>query len=91
MPFVIKNVNTKKAKQIRANEVVLLDLIDDSERKYFAARVNNRLRPLTFKIHYDAFVEFLDLKDVDAVAVYNRGLRFLFCMAMRNKYILNIF
>lgn len=86
MPFVIKNVNTKKTKQIRANEVVLLDLIDDSERKYFAARVNNRLRPLTFKIHYGALVEFLDLKDVDAVAVYNRGLRFLFCMAMRNIY-----
>ena len=87
MPFTLKIINNKAVKTIRSKEVVVLDMLSKKdEYKYFACRVNNRLRPLTYKIHYDAAVEFLDLSDVDAVSVYNRGLRYIFSMAVKRLY-----
>lgn len=87
MGFTIKILNNKETKQIRSSKIVLLDLLDQKEeKKYYAARVNNRLRALTYDIHFDAGVEFLDLTDSDAVAVYERCLRYLFCMAAKELY-----
>ena len=66
----IENYNNKKA-TIRSKNIVLLDLLKEEDKtKYYAARVNNRLRELTFEVHYDAKIDFLDLSDYDACFVY---------------------
>lgn len=49
----------------------------------FAAKVNNRLRELTFYLNYDCEVEFLDLNDIDAVRVYQTTLRYIIAMAVK--------
>lgn len=87
MGFTIKVLNNKTTKNLLSNSIALIDLLEvNQEKKFFAARVNNRLRELTYELHFDASIEFLDLEDNDAVAVYERGLRFLFCMAVKKLY-----
>lgn len=87
MSFTIKILNNKTYKELKSNKIALIDLLTKGqEKKYFAARVNNRLRPLTYEIHYDAAVEFLDLSDSDAVSLYERGLRYLFSMAAKELF-----
>src|SRR5574344_1119000 len=87
MGFTIKILNDKSIKKIHSNKVVLLDLLSSNqEKKFYAARVNNRLRSLTYDVHFDATVDFLDLQDTDAVAVYERGLRYIFSMAAKELY-----
>lgn len=82
----IENYNNKKA-TIRSKNIVLLDLLKEEDKtKYYAARVNNRLRELTFEVHYDAKIDFLDLSDYDACFVYERSLRYLFSMACKILY-----
>ena len=49
--------------------------------RYFVAKVNNRLRELSFDLFYDAAVEFLDYANYDATRVYSTSLRYLICMA----------
>ncbi|MEG2052550.1 MAG: nucleoside kinase [Bacilli bacterium] len=87
MGFNVKITNGGKEKTVHSNKIALIDLLDNNdEKKYFAANVNNRLRELTYELHYDATVQFLDLQDGDAVGVYERSLRYLFCMAMYHLY-----
>lgn len=67
-------------------KVVLKDLIEDKDKDYFIARVNNRLRELHYTIDYDANVEFLDTTSAEAIYAYEAGLRFLISMAFYNLY-----
>ena len=63
------------------------DLIDKNEqKKYFVAKVNNRLRELTYELCYDCEVTLLDLSEYDAVKVYETSLRYLIAMAYHNLY-----
>lgn len=66
--------------------VRLLDLIDDPEKNYPVAKVNNRLRELHYKFSNDATVEFLSLDDPEAVIVYEASLRYLISKALYNLY-----
>ncbi|MFH5882039.1 nucleoside kinase [Liberiplasma polymorphum] len=68
------------------DKVKLLDLIDDPNRQYFLALVNNRLRELTYEIDYNATIEFLDTKNYEAIFTYEAGIRFLLAMAFYNLY-----
>lgn len=87
MGFNVKITNGNREKSVHSNKIALIDLLDSTEEKrYFAANVNNRLRELTYELHYDATVDFLDLNDNDAVGVYERSLRYLFCMAAYELY-----
>ena len=65
----------------------ILDLIDKKEsKKYCVAKVNNRLRELTYELCYDCNVELLDTSTYDAVKVYETSLRYLIAMAYHNLY-----
>ena len=87
MAFEVKIENYGVNKKIRSNKLALIDLISDEDKtKYLAARVNNRLRELTYEIYYDCTVDFLDLNDYDACSVYERSLRYLFSMACKLLY-----
>lgn len=59
-------------------------MIDNSDKRYIAAKVNNRLRELNFEISFDANVELLDMLDADAVKVYETSFRYLIALAFHN-------
>jgi len=62
------------------------DLLEEENFSYPVARVNNRLRELSYLFSYDATVEFLTLSSVEAMAVYEASLRYLIAMAFKNIY-----
>lgn len=81
--FSIKlNDETKRV----TRPIRLKDLVEDKNKKYLAATVNNRLRELNYILDYDATVEFLELDNAEAVKVYEASLRFLIAMAFKNVY-----
>lgn len=66
-------------------KVRLLDLCGP-DKEIICARVNNRVRELTYEVHYDARIDFLTVKDGDATRTYEASLRFLVAMAFARKY-----
>jgi uridine kinase len=62
------------------------DLIDDHARQFPIARVNNRLREMSYRFAYDATVDFLTLRHPEAVHVYEASLRYLIAMAFHRLY-----
>ncbi len=76
------NNNTQKFE----NEIRVRDLIEDVNKEYPVALVNNRLRELSYRFNYDADVEFLELSNIEAVHIYEASLRFLIAMAFKNIY-----
>lgn len=65
--------------------VALIDLLKKEDRfLYFVARVDNRVRELTYEVDHDAEIEFLTLSDEDAVKTYETSLRYLIAMAFYN-------
>jgi len=86
MQFTIK-FNGKEEKFDK--KVALLDLLDPKDEKrtdYVAAKVNNRVRELTYEVYYDANVEFLTVSDHGAMKIYEASLRYLVAMAFHNCY-----
>ncbi|MDD3712808.1 MAG: hypothetical protein PHZ28_04885 [Candidatus Izemoplasmatales bacterium] len=81
MKLTIKN-------QIREfnNPVYLKDLVKEYPGTYYAALVNNRLRELSYRVSYDAKVEFLDYSFYDSTRIYATSMRFLICMAAYRIY-----
>ena len=66
--------------------VRLADLSKNYEGVFYAALVNNRLRELTYRVSYDANVEFLDYSFYDSTRIYATSMRYLVCMAFRRIY-----
>lgn len=64
----------------------ILSLVNDPDKKFVAAKVNNRLRELGFELNFDCDVKLLDLSDSDAVKVYETSMRYLVAMAFHNVY-----
>ena len=64
----------------------ILNLIDNSAKEFVVAKVNNRLRELTYELSFEANVELLNLKTSDGVKVYETSLRYLLAMAFHNLY-----
>ncbi len=69
-----------------AKKVKLEDLSKEIPGTFYAAKVNNRLRELTYYVSNDAEVEFLDLNNYDAMRTYEASLRYLIVMAFSNIY-----
>ena len=69
-----------------AQKTSILELIDNHNKEYVVAKVNNRLRELTYELSFDANVELLDLKTSDGVKVYETSFRYLLAMAFHNLY-----
>ena len=51
--------------------------------KAYVAKVNNRLRELTFYLNFNCDVEFLDLTNLEAVRAYQTTLRYIISMALK--------
>ena len=66
----------------------ILGLIGDKdpEKNIVAAKVNNRIRDLTFEVFYDCEVELLGLDDLGAMKVYEASLRYVVAMAFHRAY-----
>ena len=69
-----------------AEKIRVLDLIEGDKYQYQAARVNNRIRELNYKIPDDADVELLTLKDRESTTIYQSTLRYLIIMAIKRLY-----
>lgn len=69
-----------------SEKVRVMDLIEGDKYQYQAARVNNRIRELNYKIPGDATVELLTLKDREATTIYQSTLRYLIIMAIKRIY-----
>lgn len=68
-------------------KICILSLIPEEEKfNYVCARVNNRVRELNYEVYYDATIEFLTLKDHDAIKTYEASLRYIVAMAFHNCY-----
>lgn len=85
MSFTIHYLGESKTFE---KKVTLLDLIKekDPERQYVAAKVNNRVRELAYEVYYDADVEFLTVKNSEAVKIYEATLRYVVAMAFARCY-----
>lgn len=64
----------------------VIELLKDPNKDKIVAKVNNRLRELSYRFFYDANVEFIGLDDIEAVHVYENSLRYLLAMAFKNVY-----
>lgn len=69
-------------------KVMLSDLIieENKDRKYIVAKVNNKVRELTYEVSYDADIQFLTLADSAAKDAYEPSLRYIIAMAFHNCY-----
>lgn len=81
--FKIKINNEEKEfdKPIR-----VLQLLPKRKHGFYACKVNNRLRELTYILNKDSSVEFLGLENYDTMLIYENSLRYIFCMAVRNLF-----
>lgn len=70
----------------REEKILLKDLAKELNIEAYVAKVNNRLRELNYYLNYNCEVEFLDLKNFDAVRVYETSLKYLIIMALENLY-----
>lgn len=73
-------------KTLQLNEKTPILSVIENPKEYYAAKVNNRLRELTYELSFDANVELLTLRNNDAVKVYETSLRYLVAMAFYNLY-----
>ena len=77
-------VNNKK--YCYEDKKLLKELAADLGITCYGAKVNNRIRELTYYVNSDANVDFVDLSDPDGVRIYQSTLRFLIVMAIKNLY-----
>ena len=68
------------------DKITLTDLAKEFMPNAIVAKVDNRLRELTYYVNYDCKVEFLDLTNSDAVLVYESTLKYLVIMALERIY-----
>ena len=78
MSFVVKYLGKTKTFDKR---VKIVDLLEKEDKSIICARVNNRLRELTYELAADSNVEFLTVKDTDAMRIYEASLRYVVAMA----------
>ncbi len=77
--FTLNYFNTSKKFK---RKVKLQSLLKKGEKKYICAKVNNRLRELTYDVYYSADIEFLTVEDYEAVKIYEVSLRYIVAMAI---------
>ena len=78
---------TLQGKEIKLEKPArIMEIIDNSDHKYMAARVNNRLRELRYIVSEDAKIDLLGLDDQDVTRIYQSTLRYLVFMALKKIY-----
>ena len=58
----------------------------DYEGSFFAAKVNNRVRELTYSPKDGSTVQLLDLTEGNSIRIYQATLRYIIAMALHNVY-----
>lgn len=82
--FKVKYMGKEK---VFNQKVSLLSLLDEKDKyNYLAAKVNNRLRELTYEVYYDCEVEFLGFDNYNAIKIYETSLRYLIAMTFEILY-----
>lgn len=79
-------VNLADGNRINVPEgITLAELSKDFEKDYkariMAARVNNEIRELGFRLYNSCNVEFIDMTDEDGMRIYRRSLHFIMIRA----------
>ena len=67
-------------------EIRLSELPEAKNKDFIVARVNHRMRELSYRFNYDADVEFLTMINPESVHIYEQSLRYLIAMAFNNVY-----
>ena len=80
--FKVNILNTNNTIEYE-NKMTLEEIANNLNIKAYGAKVNNRLRELTYYIDKDANIEFVDLKDDEGARIYQNTLRFLIVMALK--------
>lgn len=86
MSFTIKCQGQEKAYDEKLSLLALEMDFGIEPEQFIAAMVNNRVRDLNYEVYYDAEVEFLDLRDHEAMKIYEATLRYIVAMAFHNLY-----
>ena len=76
-----KNGNTYDVEKNSTAENLTLKIQKEREALIVALKVNNVLRELDYEFKEDAEVEFVDLKTIDGIRIYQRSLLFIFIRA----------
>lgn len=64
----------------------ILDMFDNSNFKYYAARVNNKLKTLDYIVDKDSTIILLDLTNDSVIKFYQATLRYVIVMAVKKLY-----
>lgn len=72
------------------SDISLMELAERFKKDYVstivAARVNNDIKELNFKLLVDSKVKFIDLTDEDGMRIYRRSLYFIFIKAVKDVF-----
>jgi len=82
---MIKLIVNKKEIEVN-NSLTLEELANMHNIKAYCAKVNNRIRELTYVINKDCTIEFLGLDSTDSMNLYTASLRYIVAMAIKNIY-----
>ena len=85
MPFTVQ-IRDKVYRLERKTPILDLIKEHDPDKRAVAARVDNRVRELTYELSRDCKVEILTVKDPDAIKVYEASLRYVVAMAFSRCY-----
>ncbi len=64
----------------------IMDFIDNPDKRFVAAKINNKTKELTYKLKGDSEIELLDLSDLRATKMYEAAIRFLVSMACKRRF-----
>lgn len=65
---------------------IALDMKIKTKCPILAARVNNALKELNYRLFDNSFVEFIDITDTDGYRMYQRSLSFVLMKAVRDLF-----
>ena len=72
-----KRIEIKESKRV-------IDLIDNSNLKYFGCRINQKMSSLTDYVKDNDVVKLINLTNYDGIRIYKASLRYLAAMACKN-------
>lgn len=80
------NILNKNIEKTYKKGTSLLEIANDLKIEAYVAKVNKRLRELTYIPKKDTNIEFLDLKSKDVEGIYEASLRYLISYAIYRLY-----
>ena len=82
----ILNSDLPESLTISKGSTLLSILPDELKKQYYICLVNGRARELSFKISFDATLEYVGLNNIEAGKAYEASLRYVMAMAFYNLF-----